>query len=1065
MWLKANMAAVGELVLVLGLLVSAHCEVRARDPEVEEEEEEFGGRAAAGGGGAAFPSHLKELPPGATEKPPGGDKGSIPGRMGNWCSFVQERVVTTAAMSGTETYVVRSQNRCPSKEPNCQVVMYKLSTRPVYKQEQRVVTALLWRCCPGHGGHTCEDRVPGAQLNPEKSDPIEVSKLIKTEPHHSGVQAKLQLQHGDPDQVQNDHQVPLSSLYGTGYADNQHNTSRHTLNPGHADNLHDASQQAANTHNQYLHHSHHGSHHGSHHRHGVQQGRHVTGDVDDAHLTYQEAPAVLPVPHMMALVMSQLQPVFASFNRSLDYLSQQVGDLARDVAQLKSSQLEAELQAELQAQPPEVSELVTAADERLDTRLDETLQQITEVRRQMESHRMDMENRLHSQHAMLHYNLTVFKTDIDMKLKRHQKMLQVSLQAMNSTLAELKLNQDQLEGHLSPPTMPPLRPLQPSDTGLWEAIERLDNMVVNNTVKVDGLMEDLEVTSGDVQQLRRDFKDLGKQINLTARTSQIQFMETGLEVEAAREVVLRRVNELAGNLSLQGGTLHEMEMDLDYLYAIFYKRNSSTDCECKGLTATLALLEKRVTNVTELAYENRLALDESNEAGAGQWGGSSDWEPAVGSLQQDLQQVQETLTSEQTRTSTLEQSLRQLSSTVTVGLAKVSGLESVDSKMAEEMKHLSGSFNSLLKDAIRHSDVLELLLGEEVLEFLEWPVQDQEAHSIPALKEQLGLLQEQLRGHNLSITSLLGNKPESREEVPSADQPLSSSHHLPEDWLPGNRRRSVSGVPARERQIIMHPQGRHPEHGVDGSDLWNLEKAVEELRQKVLLLEEQRNATTVRAAPPSGEEAELQVEVLRLKRGLEEHLRVFKSVFSNADVLLGSDATLELDKLWEQVKNKDRKKEKKRGGGREAGRGGNHRSRRETSGVVPVLDSESEGPLLLMAGSAVRVSDRIIHFKASVNRGQFYSDSGTFTAPVDGTYLFVLTLNLRPGPAYMVLRRASGGTMVSLYQQEVKEAGLVTGVSLVLLSEGEEVWLQLHEGHFTESVDNVLYTMLLHQTT
>ncbi|MED6239670.1 hypothetical protein ATANTOWER_009420, partial [Ataeniobius toweri] len=37
------MSAVGELVLVLGLLVSAHCEVRARDPEVEEEELGEGG--------------------------------------------------------------------------------------------------------------------------------------------------------------------------------------------------------------------------------------------------------------------------------------------------------------------------------------------------------------------------------------------------------------------------------------------------------------------------------------------------------------------------------------------------------------------------------------------------------------------------------------------------------------------------------------------------------------------------------------------------------------------------------------------------------------------------------------------------------------------------------------------------------------------------------------------------------------------------------------------------------------------------------------------------------------
>lgn len=34
---------------------------------------------------------------------------------------------------------------------------YKLSTRPVYREKQKVFTALLWRCCPGHGGKNCED--------------------------------------------------------------------------------------------------------------------------------------------------------------------------------------------------------------------------------------------------------------------------------------------------------------------------------------------------------------------------------------------------------------------------------------------------------------------------------------------------------------------------------------------------------------------------------------------------------------------------------------------------------------------------------------------------------------------------------------------------------------------------------------------------------------------------------------------------------------------------------------------------------------------------------------------
>lgn len=116
----------------------------------------------------------------------------------------------------------------------------------------------------------------------------------------------------------------------------------------------------------------------------------------------------------------------------------------------------------------------------------------------------------------------------------------------------------------------------------------------------------------------------------------------------------------------------------------------------------------------------------------------------------------ENLASEQTRTRTLDHSLTLLSSSVKVGLADVSGLKETDRKLVEDMQRLSASFTSLLTDVIRHSNVLELLLGEEVLDFLDGPNQDK-GLSIPALKEQLGHLQEQLRGHNLSITSLLGN--------------------------------------------------------------------------------------------------------------------------------------------------------------------------------------------------------------------------------------------------------------------------------------------------------------------
>lgn len=70
------MTAVGGLVL-LGLLVSAHCEVRARDPEVQEE---LGGRFEGGGGG--LPQNLEGLQPGEIETPLVEAEGNYPARSG-----------------------------------------------------------------------------------------------------------------------------------------------------------------------------------------------------------------------------------------------------------------------------------------------------------------------------------------------------------------------------------------------------------------------------------------------------------------------------------------------------------------------------------------------------------------------------------------------------------------------------------------------------------------------------------------------------------------------------------------------------------------------------------------------------------------------------------------------------------------------------------------------------------------------------------------------------------------------------------------------------------------------
>lgn len=93
-------------------------------------------------------------------------------------------------------------------------------------------------------------------------------------------------------------------------------------------------------------------------------------------------------------------------------------------------------------------------------------------------------------------------------------------------------------------------------------------------------------------------------------------------------------------------------------------------------------------------------------------------------------------------------------------------------------------------------------------------------------------------------------------------------------------------------------------------------------------------------------------------------------------------------------------------------------------------------------------------------------------APAGGTYLFVLSLDLRPGPAHLdVLRKrewsgSGSGQMVShLHRQVVTEAGPVTETALVQLKEGEELRVELNKRAWVESENNLLAVLLLEQAT
>ncbi|KAG7280272.1 hypothetical protein CRUP_026813 [Coryphaenoides rupestris] len=623
--------------------------------------------------------------------------------------------------------------------------------------------------------------------------------------------------------------------------------------------------------NPQLHHGNHDPgnpqlHHGNHDP-GNPQLHH--GNHDPGNPQLHNGEAALLVPAVAALVLARLNPILEGFNRSLVLLDWRVGELARDLAKWSSGGEE-----ELGVQ---------AASECPESRLEE-------VHRLLDSQRTAVEEQLHSQHVMLHYNLTSFKMEVDVKLKRTTKTMQTSLQGMNTTLEDLRSHQEQIaedlaknQAMLGDHSSTPLDP-SPAQEPAWTIIKHLNTTTTSNLIKLSSLEEDVEENRQLVDDMQRSLHELKERIAQTGRDSQIQFMETGLEVEAAREVVLGRLKELEGNVSLVSQQTRVRDNDVDFLFTQLY--------HCTALRDEVAHLERGVTNLTELSNENRLAVERGvtkltelandnrlalEEGGA--WRDHGDWESVVNGLQQSIKQLKDSLAAERGR-----------------------GME--------EEKRLLSSFNSLLNDVIRHSDVLQILLGEEALDFLKWTHPEKEAHSIPALKKQMRSHREELMRHNLSITALQRG----RADLPMADQP-----QLPADG--GVRRRSHA--PRREQQLLIAPDP------ADGGGEGALEKEVEDLEARVQVLEKS-----------GGEEEQLQQDVLWLRRAVEDHLRVFKKVFRQAETLEDSDRTLDLQDLW--TLTQDSRRERRRGGERRRGDKDGERRRGDKDG-----EKHGEGPLVV----------------------------------------------------------------------------------------------------------------------
>ncbi|XP_047668187.1 multimerin-2a isoform X2 [Tachysurus fulvidraco] len=930
------------------------------------------------------------------------DSNIHPKRTGNWCTFVHKRVVTKPMACGTEKYVIKSQSPCPSRSPDCHLVMYKLSTRLVYKEKQMIHTALLWRCCPGHAGETCEDTVENGHVSVSGDSQL-------------GDTGNEWIAH-NPNQKQNDHQKTKRSLIESLMSEEKQTDKQHRQDPPSSHTGHEPHYEKAH--------------------HSVDNGH--GGSPTERH---HPNPGPVPIHYLKDVIMSHLQPIFDSFNLTLARLSEEVQDLQRDMTQLQLDQM---LQGESKTAGSGIGEELKQHEAKT-----ETLQQVEELTMQLDLQRDEMEEKLHAQQAMLHYNLTNLKAGMDVQHKRNQKMLQTSLHSMNSSLSEVKEKQEQLEEEfqrvLRLASQMPSPERQPQeDTAVWEAINRLDNKVVNNTVQLSILNEDQVQATRTIEQLQMGWKALEERVTKNDRKNEDRYIEAFLEVDAAKVAVRTSTDELSNNVTLLQSIVQELEEDLDHLFIQFSKNISigSRDCDCSGLSKSVVHLKLAVANISVIANENRIALDSAAEERVNIWENGGPSQP-VEEIKLGLHTVQNLLALEQEKRRTLQQTLSTLQTSVLSSQTHIEALQQQDSKKSGEIKHLFNSFSSLLQDAIRHSSVLEVLLGEEVLEFIELSSQVQKAHSIPTLKMMISDLQEQINKHSQSLASMLNS------EDPTAGEPSEMA-----DWIAEDLKRRQKEQ--KTEHFSENPSGH--------KDFLALEKAVEQLKAHVIKLRDQQCLSCCDCAKDTkskGVEAKLQAELSSVHKSLDDHLRLFSSIFSNTDGLTASEATVDLDQLLALMKKKEAKLQRKK----QKKRAETQHSKRDTSLQTAVHDQPQEHTLMFAVSSrdGVNTPGTVVFKTTSTNHGQTYSpETGTFRAPTTGVYLFMLTLDFGPGPSLAQLKIGEK-VAAAVYQNMREPAGPATRHCLLYLQQGEEIHLELIQG--TLKQENTFTGLLLQQIT
>ncbi|XP_029465197.1 multimerin-2 isoform X2 [Rhinatrema bivittatum] len=901
-------------------------------------------------------------------------------RRGNWCSFVQSKLVTYVASCKTEKYIVKSQQLCPQgvPGPECQKVMYRVAQKPVYQVKQKILTSLEWKCCPGHTGTTCEQNAsPAAGTDGEQERPstyAESTEIIKT----------IHEQESLLEDLQNDIHQATFNLKAL--------EENITI-------IYEANQNTSGSEDQLL--------------------QHVL------------------LPHIESFLRELFNPMWTNFNKSLQTLSSRVQNLSQNIETNRKS---IEKLQEITAPKKDLQEVGS----KFESKIQENIVRVEQLKRELDSH-------LYSQQAGLHLNLTMLKADTDMKLKRNHKMHQAHFASLNSSIADVKREQENL--------LDEIQTLNRNITELWLYYSTKDGQAtqmnaykVNETLaahakQIKELYLESDAAFENISTLEKWIKTLRTQLKTATNELQVSLIEKSLIMEENKEVLQKQLMDLNYTII----SLEERNQDLlDYI----------KNCECQRLSSDISILEEDQRNITKRLKEVFLNLEELNQT---ETNSKRALQNSVEDLSMVLQSIHQSLALEQEQGRNIMHSVTQFKAQVKNVSADVLLLKNEDEVINSHIKNLKSIFNSLLEDASRHDRALVALLGDDIIEVLSEENPEALKMSVSEIHEILNDTSRKLEKQHTALEILKRRVHVLEVQIENnSDSPESSSSSEL-----GNQVKIISEESSSKQEILEYMEPNHEAASEDildnpaYNDILTLKKDIKHFSLRMKNLEMLcadgnfccNNTVSNLVEPLNASVEMLRVDLMSFKQLFDKHQHLFQKLFGNNDELVSSNISLDITKyqslIMEKLKRHQRVEEHRGRDKKQTGKEGLHISTFSKQNKLSEKLFGKDSSVAFYAG----LSDGANHTKVLqfnelyLNYGKgYFPEGGVFKAPYSGVYMFVISVEFGSGPAVGQLVLGSQQNIM-LYASKKKQLheGL-TRFAVVQLKEAEEVWFELMQG-------------------